>query len=271
MSAGQFADPAGAAAGWAPAPCCSRSKAGSSYGCAARRAATTAPRDPRAARPSRPALSATCSTAPTAPIGRVGAGERAEGAARRSSSRRNARSRRAVRRRPRRARRSSAARRPTGTKTTSLSSVVVGLRVERAHVAQAEPGGERVGDARRRRRRRWCGRRSARRRRGSCGAPARPWDRRPARRAPPPSSSGWWVSSSCAPAVDRLGHRGRHGVDGEQHALDRLVRVAADQPHGVPRLGPRRVEPALERRDQLAETGHAANLPVCARATPGAA
>ena len=52
---------------------------------------------------------------------------------------------------------------------------------------------------------------------------------------------------------DRLVDDGLHRVDREQHPAYRLVRVAHDQPDGVPVLRPARVVERVERGDHVAE------------------
>src|SRR5580704_5729162 len=56
--------------------------------------------------------------------------------------------------------------------------------------------------------------------------------------------------------VERLGDGGGHGIDGEQDSVDTFGWVAADQPHGVPRLSPAGVEPPVEDGYQIGDPSH---------------
>jgi hypothetical protein len=68
-------------------------------------------------------------------------------------------------------------------------------------------------------------------------------------------------------ALDRLVDDGRRRVDREEHRPDRLRRVAAHQPDGVPGLGEGRVVPGVQGGDDVGErrlrvrgNGHAERL-----------
>ena len=45
------------------------------------------------------------------------------------------------------------------------------------------------------------------------------------------------------------------GVDGEEHALDRGIGIAGDEPRGIPRLGALERPQSIDRRQDLGENG----------------
>ena len=71
--------------------------------------------------------------------------------------------------------------------------------------------------------------------------------------------------------LDRLVDGRADGVDGEEHALDRGIRIAGDEARGIPRLGALERPESIDRRHDLGENGwHAPKPSVAAHgAGPG--